>query len=174
MRARAWIAVTVGMLVVAAGLAAGAVAWWRADTGRQPHISSSVAAMDAAVLATLEATGTQAAIADGLIDADESPAHRVATPRRLPSTRRALSAEELDAINKTARNCGNDTVLDALLLRLHTETACRRRGALGLRLMDLDAMCGLVRLTERAAPCAGSRSASTWPQRSPITAAPAA
>jgi integrase len=89
------------------------------------------------------------AIADGLIDADESPARRVAKPRRLPSTRRALSAEELDAINKTARNCGNDTVLDALLLRLHTETACRRGGALGLRLIDLDAMRGLVRLTEK-------------------------
>ncbi len=89
------------------------------------------------------------AIADGLIDADASPAHRVAKPRRLPSTRRALSAEELDAINKTARDCGNDAVLDALLLRLHTETACRRGGALGLRLMDFDAMNGLVRLTEK-------------------------
>lgn len=89
------------------------------------------------------------AIADGLIDADASPAHRVAKPRRLPSTRRALAVDELDAINKIARNCGNDTILDALLLRLHTETACRRGGALSLRLMDLDAQRGLVGLTEK-------------------------
>jgi integrase len=36
-----------------------------------------------------------------------------------------------------------------LLLRLHTETACRRGGALGLRLNDLDADRGLVRLREK-------------------------
>jgi hypothetical protein len=34
------------------------------------------------------------AIADGLIDAAASPAHRVFKPRRLPSTRRALSPQE--------------------------------------------------------------------------------
>jgi integrase len=89
------------------------------------------------------------AIADGFIDADASPAHRVAKPRRLPSTRRGLTAAELDAINKVVRTCGNDAILDALLLRLHTETACRRGGALSLRLMDLDAPRGLVRLTEK-------------------------
>ncbi|WP_239135908.1 site-specific integrase [Dactylosporangium siamense] len=37
-------------------------------------------------------------------------------------------------------------MLDALLLRLHTETACRRGGALGLRLQDLHADHGLLRL----------------------------
>jgi hypothetical protein len=37
------------------------------------------------------------AIADGLIASDASPAHRVAKPRRLPSTRRALTPEELNA-----------------------------------------------------------------------------
>jgi hypothetical protein len=35
------------------------------------------------------------AIADGLIGAADSPAHRVAKPRRLPSTRRALTACEM-------------------------------------------------------------------------------
>jgi hypothetical protein len=29
---------------------------------------------------------------------------------------------ELEDINTTARSCGNDVILDALLLRLHTET----------------------------------------------------
>jgi integrase len=89
------------------------------------------------------------AVADGLIDPAANPAHRVPKPRRLPSTRRALTADELDAINVAARCSGNDVVLDALLLRLHTETACRRGGALGLRVMDLDVDRGLVRLREK-------------------------
>ncbi|PTA46018.1 site-specific integrase [Micromonospora sp. RP3T] len=89
------------------------------------------------------------AIADGLIDASASPAHRVAKPRRLPGTRRALTAHELEEINAIARTSGNDVILDALLLRLHTETACRRSGALALRLIDLDTTNGLVRLTEK-------------------------
>lgn len=78
-----------------------------------------------------------------------SPAHLVPKPRRLPNVRRALTADELEEINLVARTSGNDTILDALLLRLHTETACRRGGALGLRVMDLDVDRGLVRLTEK-------------------------
>jgi integrase len=89
------------------------------------------------------------AIADGYVDRAASPAHLVSKPRRLPSVRRALTADELEEINLVARTSGNDTVLDALLLRLHTETACRRGGALGLRVMDLDVDRGLVRLTEK-------------------------
>lgn len=89
------------------------------------------------------------AIADGLIEASASPAHRVAKPRRLPSTRRALTAHELDQINAAARTSGNDVILDALLLRLHTETACRRGGALALRLTDLDSDHCLVQLREK-------------------------
>jgi integrase len=89
------------------------------------------------------------AIADGLLPASASPAHRVAKPRRLPNTRRALSPGELVEINVAARVSGNDTVLDALLLRLHTETACRRGGALALRLGDLDAHRCLIQLREK-------------------------
>jgi integrase len=89
------------------------------------------------------------AIADGLIEPGDSPAHQVAKPRRLPNTRRALTADELTQINEAARGGGNDVVLDALILRLHTETACRRGGALGLRLMDLDVHNGQLRLTEK-------------------------
>lgn len=89
------------------------------------------------------------AIADGILDRTESPAHRVAKPRRLPNTRRALTADELREINLVARTTGNDVILDALLLRLHTETACRRGGALALRLADLDAHRGLIRLAEK-------------------------
>jgi integrase len=89
------------------------------------------------------------AIADGYVDRAASPAHLVPKPRRLPNVRRALTADELEEINLVARTSGNDTVPDALLLRLHTETACRRGGALGLRVMDLDVDRGLVRLTEK-------------------------
>ena len=89
------------------------------------------------------------AIADGHIDHKHSPAHRVAKPRRLPNTRRALTAWEFEQINLTTRACGNDTILDALLLRLHTETACRRGGALGLSLEDLDPNRCLIQLREK-------------------------
>ncbi|GAA4737869.1 tyrosine-type recombinase/integrase [Phytohabitans rumicis] len=100
------------------------------------------------VIAAARAVYTRA-IADGLIDPGASPAHRVVKPRRLPSTRRALTPSELEEINLAARCTGNDVILDALLLRLHTETACRRGGALGLRLVDLDVDRGLVRLREK-------------------------
>jgi hypothetical protein len=75
------------------------------------------------VIAAARAIYTRA-IADNLIAPGASPAHRVTKPRRLPSTRRALTAHELDEINIAARTSGNGDVLDALLLRLHTETAC--------------------------------------------------
>jgi integrase len=89
------------------------------------------------------------AIADDLIDPRSSPAHRVSKPRRLPSTRRALTPLELTAITDTARTTGNDVILDTLLLRLHTETAARRGGALALRLTDLDTEHCLVLLREK-------------------------
>ena len=100
------------------------------------------------VIAAARAVYTRAA-ADGYLTAAASPAHRVAKPRRLPSTRRALTADELDQINTAARASGNDAILDALLLRLHTETACRRGGALGLRVADLDTDNCLIRLQEK-------------------------
>ncbi|MEV0271434.1 hypothetical protein AB0H43_21865 [Hamadaea sp. NPDC050747] len=89
------------------------------------------------------------AVADGLIDPGACPAHQVFKPRRLPNTRRALTADELAQVNHAARASGDDVVLDALLLRLHTETACRCGGALGLRLADLDRRNGQVHLTEK-------------------------
>lgn len=48
-----------------------------------------------------------------------------------------------------ARITGNDAILDALLLRLHTETACRRGGALATRLQDLDTDRCLIKLREK-------------------------
>jgi integrase len=89
------------------------------------------------------------AVADGLISEGDNPATRVAKPRRLASTRRALPDTQLARINDVAGATGNDPELDTLLLRLHTETACRRGGALALRPSDLDVDQCLVRLREK-------------------------
>ena len=101
----------------------------------------------------------QRAVDDGLIAEAANPARKAAKPRRLPSTRRAVPDTRLAEINETAAATGDDPGLDTLL-RLHTETACRRGGALALRPQDLDPDQCLVLLRERkrARRSAGSRS----------------
>ena len=89
------------------------------------------------------------AVEDGLIKESDNPARKVAKPRRLPTTRRALPDARLAEINQVAAATGDDPELDTLLLRLHTETACRRGGALALRPRDLDAEQCLVLLREK-------------------------
>jgi integrase/recombinase XerC len=86
---------------------------------------------------------------DGLIDERDNPARKVDKPRRLPSTRRAVANTRLAEINQVAATTGDDPELDALILRLHTETACRRGGALALRPADLDPEQCLVLLREK-------------------------
>jgi hypothetical protein len=73
----------------------------------------------------------QRAVDDGLIAEADNPACKVAKPRRLPSTRRAVPDTRLAQINETAAATGDDPELDTLLLRLHTETACFSRGQFG-------------------------------------------
>jgi hypothetical protein len=63
--------------------------------------------------------------------------------------RRAVPDSRLAQINEVAAATGNDPDLDTLLLRLHTDTACRRGGALALRLADLDPEQCLVLLREK-------------------------
>jgi integrase/recombinase XerC len=89
------------------------------------------------------------AVADGKVAEADNPARRVAKPRRLPSTRRAVPDTRLAEINQVAAATGNDPGLDCLLLRLHTETACRRGGALALRPVDLDPDQCLILLREK-------------------------
>ncbi|HEX4063686.1 MAG TPA: site-specific integrase [Streptosporangiaceae bacterium] len=91
----------------------------------------------------------QRAVDDGLIAEAGNPARKVAKPRRLPSTRRAISDTRLAQINEVAATTGDDPDLDTLLLRLHTETACRRGGALALRPQDLDPEQCLILLREK-------------------------
>jgi len=95
---------------------------------------------------------------DNLITEADNPARKVAKPRRLPSTRRAITNDRLAEINHVATTTGNDPALDALILRIHTETACRRDGALKLRPLDLDPAQCLVFLREKAKPSAGNPS----------------
>ena len=91
----------------------------------------------------------QRAVDDGLIAEADNPARKVAKPRRLPSTRRAVPDARLAEINEVTATTGDDAELDALLLRLHTETACRRGGALAIRPQDLDPDQCLVLLREK-------------------------
>ena len=91
----------------------------------------------------------QHAVADGILAESQNPAARVPKPRRLQSTRRALPDSHLEEIHRVAATTGDDPALDALLLRLHTETACRRGGALALLPEDLDAEHCLIRLHEK-------------------------
>jgi site-specific recombinase XerD len=86
---------------------------------------------------------------DSLIDPADNPARKVEKPRRLPSTRRAVADKRLAEINHAAATTGDDRELDTLLLRLHTETACRRGGALALRPQDLDPEQCLILLREK-------------------------
>jgi integrase len=89
------------------------------------------------------------AVADGYLDAADNPALKVDKPRRLPSTRRAIGDARLTEINEVAASTGDDPGLDTLLIRLHTETACRRGGALALRVRDLDTDQCLIFLREK-------------------------
>jgi site-specific recombinase XerD len=89
------------------------------------------------------------AVADNLIPEHANPAIRATMPRRPTGTRRALLDTQLGAINTIAATTGNDRDLDALLIRLHVETACRRGGALALRPLDLDPHQCLIRLREK-------------------------
>jgi integrase/recombinase XerC len=86
---------------------------------------------------------------DGHINQRDNPARKVAKPRRLPSTRRAVAGTRLAEICHVAATTGDDPELDTLILRLHTETACRRGGALALRPQDLDTEQCLILLREK-------------------------
>jgi integrase len=86
---------------------------------------------------------------DGLVAEANNPAAKVAKPPRLASSRRAIPDAQLAAIVRIAASTGNDPDLDSLLIRLHTETACRRGGALALRPRDLEPEQCLIFLREK-------------------------
>ena len=70
------------------------------------------------------------AVDDGLISEANNPARKVAKPRRLPTTRRALPDARLAQINEVAATTGDDPELDTLILRLaHRDRVPPRRRA---------------------------------------------
>ncbi|WP_280334842.1 tyrosine-type recombinase/integrase [Nocardia wallacei] len=85
----------------------------------------------------------------GWIRPADNPARTVPIPARKASPRYAIPSGQLAEICHTAATTGNDPELDALILRLHIETACRRGGALALRPHDLDPDRCLVWLREK-------------------------
>jgi integrase/recombinase XerC len=60
-----------------------------------------------------------------------------------------VEGTRLAEINQVGATTGNDPDLDTILLRLHTETACRRGGALALRPQNLDRDQCLILLREK-------------------------
>ena len=86
---------------------------------------------------------------DGLLPLSVDPAAKVRKPPRHPSTRQALPNSQLAEVNHIAATTGNDPELDSLLVRLHSETACRRGGALNLRPRDLSPEQCLIYIREK-------------------------
>ena len=143
---------------------------WRIDEPRPSEIEQLRERVRAGVVVRRNARGGRSAaehlvaalrclyrraVADGYLNPADNPALKVDKPRRLPSTRRAIGDARLAEINDVAARTGDDPALDTLLIRLHTETACRRGGALSLRPRDLDPDQCLIYLREKggAAGC---------------------
>nr|WP_030466861.1 site-specific integrase [Lentzea aerocolonigenes] len=89
------------------------------------------------------------AAADDHIALARNPALLVPKPRRIPSTRRGLQNVRVEEVAEVASTTGNDPALDALLVRLHLETACRTGAALALRPCDIDEEQCLILLQEK-------------------------
>jgi integrase len=89
------------------------------------------------------------AVDDKYVTVSDNPAARLKKPPQQRNPRHALSATQMDQLNDSAATVGPDPELDTLVLRLHTETACRRGGALALRRCDLNEASCTVRLREK-------------------------
>lgn len=87
--------------------------------------------------------------AAGHVDEKNDPSIALRKPDRPASLRRPLAHERLTALGAVAGETGDDPELDVLIIRLHSETACRRGGALALRPQDLDVEQCLIRLREK-------------------------
>ncbi|MET9028718.1 site-specific integrase [Nocardia sp. NPDC004168] len=85
---------------------------------------------------------------DGLIEPDANPAAQARKAPQPPGPACALSVEQIEDLGRVAATTGDDTELDALILRLHIETACSRGPALALRIEDLERDDCLIRLHE--------------------------
>lgn len=89
------------------------------------------------------------AVDDNLIRPANNPATRLDKPRVRTPRRGAIPTDRLAEINRVAAEYGDEPELTTLLLRMCTETACRRGGILALRRQDLDRDHCLVLLREK-------------------------
>jgi integrase len=89
------------------------------------------------------------AVEEQILSPRQNVIARVERPAKGRSRRHALTPALYGEIWRAATSTGNDPALDALLLRLHLETAARLGGVLGLRLRDLDEDQSLVLLREK-------------------------
>ncbi|MBF6221754.1 site-specific integrase [Nocardia abscessus] len=89
-----------------------------------------------------------AAVNEGLIEPEANTAAEVVKATQPSRPARVLSVEQIGDLGRVASTTGDDTELDALILRLHIETACRRNAVLALRIEDLDRDDCLARLHE--------------------------
>lgn len=90
------------------------------------------------------------AVGDNLIEPNCNPAAGLRRPKQLRTRRRALSATQLAEVTDVAGTTGKDPALDTLVLRQHTETACRRSGVLNLRNIDLNVQECTIWLREKS------------------------
>ncbi|MET9031122.1 site-specific integrase [Nocardia sp. NPDC004168] len=86
---------------------------------------------------------------DRFIHPLDNPAAKVRRARPPRSPRHALALEHILDIGRVAATTGNDRPLDALIVRILIETACRRGGMLSLTIDDLNAHDCLLRLREK-------------------------
>ncbi|MBF6188848.1 tyrosine-type recombinase/integrase [Nocardia farcinica] len=86
---------------------------------------------------------------DRLIAPRDNPAAAVPRPAPLPGKRHALTIEQILELAHIAATTGDDPALDALIVRLHIETACRRAAVLSLTLPDLNVPDCLIKLREK-------------------------
>lgn len=89
------------------------------------------------------------AVDDDYVRTNRNPTARLRRPAQSQTRRRALSVAQLTEINHVAGTTGPDPALDTLVLRQHTETACRRGGVLSLRRQDLNEQDCTVWLREK-------------------------
>ncbi|WP_416367436.1 tyrosine-type recombinase/integrase [Nocardia terpenica] len=140
----------------------GAASAWTGQPQRKSRLSfrsTSRQSLHAATRATAKAPHecssapsaacTGHAERDGLILPPANPARSVDKPRQPDSDRHALHVDQVLDLACTAATTGDDPELDALIIRLHIETACRRSGVLYLDVDDLDAEFCLIKLREK-------------------------
>ncbi|MFE9748808.1 tyrosine-type recombinase/integrase [Saccharothrix saharensis] len=84
-----------------------------------------------------------------IVDPQDDPTRLVSRPKQVRSNRHAIDINLLSEIVEVVSTTGNDPALDAIIMRLHLETAARRSGALGLRPRDLNPRLSLVNLREK-------------------------